>query len=99
MRQRILLALVIPVVIQMLSILIWQRRSWDLLVTAHEFASALVFFTMFWGLLVLIPLGVAQLISMILLARSSCDSKSLLFAGLLNPALALITILLVGWPF
>ena len=99
MIQRLLLALVIPVSIQILLILIYQEQSWNLLKTAHEFAAALVLFTMFWGLLIFIPLAVAQLISMVSLARSNCAPKSLFFAGMLNPAIALIAILLIGWPF
>ena len=98
MLKRTLIALVVPVCLQVLGILIYQRPSLNLLATAREFASALILFSFFWGLVVLVPMALAQILSVVALVRSKCSNLELFVAGVLNPALALIAILAVGWP-
>ena len=98
MLKRMLLALVVPVSLQVLGILLYQRLSLNLFQTAQDLASSLILFSLFWGLLFLVPMALAQILSVVALVRSKCNELELFLAGGLNPALALITILIVGWP-
>ena len=98
MIRRTLYALVVPVALQILGILLYQRFSLNLLQTARNLTSALILFSLFWGLLFLVPMGIAQILSVVALVRSKCSNRELFIAGALNPALALVAILAVGWP-
>lgn len=91
--------MILPIFVQVLGILIYQGPSLNLIQTARDFASALILFSLFLGLIVLIPMSIAQILSVIVLIRSRCSDLKLLLIGLLNPSLALVCILIVGWPW
>ena len=97
MAKRFLIALVLPVTLQVMGILIYQRRDLNLLETAREFTSAALLFSFFWCAQVVIPLAFSQFLCAIALARSNCSDRTLFLAGSLNPALALFVIMLAGW--
>lgn len=90
-----LYSLILPVAIHII-VLLTMNYNGSIQKTVIGFAYAVVIFSLMWGLIVLIPTSLAQLLCARALNKSDCQNYQRLFIGLLNPSIAITTLIAIG---
>lgn len=63
---------------------------------ATGFAFGAIIFSFFWGLIVLVPTSITQFLCARALDRANCHNYQRFLVGLLNPSIAIATVIAVG---
>lgn len=92
--QKWLYSLILPVATH-IAVLISMNYNGNIMETVIGFAHAVILLTLMWGLIVLIPTSIAQLLCASALNKADCKNYQRFLVGLLNPSIA-ITILIVA---
>lgn len=87
-------ALILPVAIQ-ITVIISLNYNGNIMETMIGFTSAIILF-IHLGLIVLIPTTIAQLLCARALIKTNCQNYQRFLVGLLNPSIAISTLVTVG---
>jgi nitrogen fixation/metabolism regulation signal transduction histidine kinase len=88
-------ALILPVAIH-IAVLIAMNYNGNIKETVIGLAYVVIFLSLMWGLIVLIPTSIAQLLCARALNKADCKNYQRFLVGLLNPSIAIITLIVVG---
>ena len=90
-----LYSLILPVLIH-IAALISMNYNGNIMETVIGFAYVVIFLSLMWGLIVLIPTSIAQLLCARALNKTDCKNYQRFLVGLLNPSIAIITLIVAG---
>jgi hypothetical protein len=90
-----LCALVLPVFVQMAAFL-WLTYNGDLIDAMIGFVMNAILFSLFWGLLGLIPLSIAQILCARSPIKADCRNYERFLVGVLNPGIAISLLVVSG---
>lgn len=88
-------AFILPVAIH-IAALISMNYNGDIRETVIGFAWAVILISLMWGLIVLIPTSIAQLLCARALIKTDCQNYQRFLVGLLNPSIAIFILIAVG---
>lgn len=88
-------ALALPIFVQVAGF-IWLNYEGNLIETVIGFAMTAILFSLFWGLVVLIPVSITQILCARSLTKANCRDYERFLIGLLNPGIAISLLILSG---
>lgn len=89
-------AIILPVSVQITAIFALNWEGENPIETLREFAMGMVIFTLMWGLIVLIPMTIAQIMCARSLIAADCRNRDRFLVAILNPGLALTLLIVLG---
>ncbi len=96
MTPRYLVAIILPILLQALFFLPIRSTEGGILEAAYNCSSVFIILSFGIGLLILIPTSYMQIWTATTLIKSESSYARLFLTGLLNPSLAIVSILIMG---
>jgi len=88
-------ALVLPVSVQVAGLICLTYKG-DFIEAVIGFAMNAILFSLFWGLVVLIPVSITQILCARSLTKANCHDYERFLVGILNPGIAISLLVMSG---
>ena len=87
--------LLLPVIVQMSAFILMNHET-SILDAIVRFSHGVIFISLFWGMIVLIPTSMVQILCARALEKADCQNYQRFLVGLLNPSIAVSILVILG---